>query len=180
MQRVPHELYPQFELRVHDLRHPEFAQAVSKAMLNLPWLIRAGWSAIRDDIVLARPEDFPAKKDWIRKDFAGLPGSGGSFEAGFEKIQESKRVFTEAKTLLESIRTRAGKNAHNIDFWLEGIDCNLLYTDFLIHTIEGSLREEAAGLLERLESLRDATRALLSETYLPLGMEYDIGRRYGR
>ena len=159
---------------------PEFGEALSKAGLNLPWVIRAGWSALSDKWILAGPEDSEAKEDWLRSDFRRLPDSGGSFESGYQKILDSRKAFAEAKEMLENLKPKARTNAHNLDFWIEGIDYNLFRVEFLIGAIDGSLREDAPALLERLDRLRETTVDLFSETYLPKGMEYDIDRRYDR
>jgi len=77
------------------------------------------------------------------------------------------------------MKAKAVRNTHNLDFWLEGVDLQMLFADFTLAALSGRLAENAPDLLGCLGALRDHTRRLFSETYTPQGVAAELELRYG-
>lgn len=86
--------------------------------------------------------------------------------------------YTEARDVFSALRERAKTNAHNLDFWIEGMDLDRFYARFMQAAVEGTLKEQAEALLTELEDLRKHSRSLLAETYTHQGVDDELDQRY--
>lgn len=103
----------------------------------------------------------------------------GCQEKFTEYVCELLTGHAQARSLFIELKAKATRNAHNLDFWIEGVDLQIFYSEFMLAALNGSLPSQAGQLLEHLESLRTNSLRLFSETYAPSGVQAEIEMRYG-
>jgi len=103
----------------------------------------------------------------------------GGRAAERRQVTEALEGFAAARELFAGMRGKAKRNAHNLDYWLEGVELVSFYADFALCVLDETLADLAADLTARLESLRKATAALFAETYTPRGAAEELALRYG-
>jgi len=150
---------------------PEFASAVHRA--QVAFAAGQSWLIQRDR------EKLVAGEDPMPAEIAELESACGGRAGALKFLDETLAGYAEARAAFEAMKAKAKRNAHNIDFWLEGIDLNAFYADFIRAAVGGALKSDAARLLGRLAVLRDRTRSLFADTYRPHGLEEELALRYG-
>jgi len=163
-------LYEAFTRDFYGAAIPEFADAVRLAARPFP-------SAESRTLLEARGR-LERGEDPLPGLIEPLERKCGGRRAAAERLGELRAGYAQARGLLEAARAKAARNAHNLDFWLEGTDLQLLYADFALAALAGRLAGEAPGLLARLAGLRETTRRLFAETYAPQGLAGELGLRY--
>jgi hypothetical protein len=149
---------------------PEFAEAVRLAARPFP----AGESRalLEARKCLERGDDpLPHLLEPLERKHGGRDGAA-------EHLRELRAGYAEARAMFERTRTAAVRNAHNLDFWLEGTDLQAVYADFALAALAGRLAGEAPGLLRRIGALRENTRRLFAATYTPQGLADELTLRY--
>jgi len=149
---------------------PEFAPAVDHAQVPF----RLG----RAEHISAARSAFRQGKDPVAKQVSELNETEGVRGAAAH-MEGIAAGYAEARKAFAGMKAKGLRNARNLDFWLEGIDLNLFYANFLFAALAGTLEQQASTLLERLERLRENTRTLFAETYVPLGVEDELDLRFG-
>ena len=103
----------------------------------------------------------------------------GDRRVAAEYVQAVRAGYVEARNLFRRMKSKAVTSARDLDFWLEGIELQTLYADFLPASLSGSLPASGGELRERIARLRENTRLLFSETYMPQGVADEVEQRYG-
>lgn len=150
---------------------PEFAEAARKA--EHPF--RSGQACH----IQADRSAFEEGEDPVRAAARDLKRSRGGRKGAARFLQETREGYREARTAFAAMRERARKNARALDFWMEGVDLNAFYAEFLLAAVSGRLQRKAPELLAQVERLRENTRALFARTYTPRGLEEELDLRYG-
>lgn len=94
-------------------------------------------------------------------------------------LRDLRGGYTQAREAFVDLKTKATRNAHNLDFWMEGVDLQIFYAEFMQAAVDEALVSRRDCLLNQLASLRDTTGRLFSETYEPLGVAHELDARYG-
>jgi hypothetical protein len=102
----------------------------------------------------------------------------GSQEKSAEYVCELLTDYAQARSVFNELKAKAIRNAHNLDFWIEGIDLQIFYGEFMLAALHGTLPSQAQRLLEYLETLRDNSQRLFSETYASFSVEAELEMRY--
>ena len=164
-------IYRRFTTEHYGVEMPEFGGAVEKAQVSFT----AGQACFveRDRKALEAGDDpLPGRLAELEKEHGGRDGAVAFLERTAAGYGEARATFVELKD-------RAKRNARSFDFWIEGVDVNALYADFLLAALKGTLAVGAAELLARIEALRERTRALFSETYAARSVDAEVELRYG-
>ena len=164
-------IYETFTRDFYDKAMPEFADAVDNAR-QVFWAgeSRAVFEARKR---LERGEDpLPSLIEAMERKYGGRA-------AAIARVQTVQAGYEQARRSFEQLKSKARQNAHNLDFWLEGVDLHIFYAAFTLSALAGHLAEDSPALLARLGELRENTRRLFSETYLPQGVADEIEQRYG-
>ena len=160
-----------FTKEMYGVEFPRFTAAVLRASDSFS-LGQAG------HLVNARAA-LAAGKDPLAAYLEGVDKVPGGRKDALAEKRRTATGYAEAGRALAAMKHRAKRNAHQFDFWLEGIAFNLLCTDCVIAALDGSLKKKASSLRRRLRYRRDITRALFAETYPPRSVEEEIALRYG-
>lgn len=150
---------------------PQLAQAFTQAQQRLPvseawqWWDRSNVGREGDDLFAA----YLAEAD-------KLPGGRAQARA---TLQGQRENLASARATLAGMAAQAQANARNLEFWLEGVELVIFYADVLSAVLEGTVRTQAQGLLDRLGGLRANTRRLFAQTYRPQSVEEELAARYG-
>ena len=149
---------------------PEFADAVQKAQVSFA-LGQAG-------IIKRAHDKFNAGEDPLPEYVAMLEEAEGGRSGAVGFLKTVLAGYAEARTAFTEMKAKAVRNAESIAFWLEGIELNILYADFMLAALKGTLDTDAPKLLERIPSLRENTRTLFAGTYTPQSVEAEVEKRY--
>ena len=77
------------------------------------------------------------------------------------------------------LQQQAVRHAANLDYWLEALDLQLFYLDFLRAAVRGELPGKRKPMLARLDALKTRTADLFAATYTRDSLEAELTARYG-
>ena len=77
------------------------------------------------------------------------------------------------------LQQQAVRHAANLDYWLEALDLQLFYLDFLRAAVRGELPGQRKPMLARLDALKTRTADLFAATYTRDSLEAELTARYG-
>ena len=161
-----------FTADFHGVEMPEFMDAAMKA--------QAAWGVLCQAAPIADARRrFGAGEDPMALPIEDCDVRYGSRDAAVKALGEHIAGYKEARGAFEAMKGQAARNAENFDFWIEGIDLDVLYGEFMLAALKDTLTERAHQLLGRLERLREHTRPLFARTYPALSVEQELDLRYG-
>ena len=76
------------------------------------------------------------------------------------------------------MKTQATTNAHQFDYWLEGMGHSAFCAAFSLAAIRNRLVTDRASLQKQLDVQRERTRSLFAETYPPASVKEELAMRY--
>jgi len=104
---------------------------------------------------------------------------GDRVRAAIHGTESVRADYQKARAIVADLKGRAKRNAAILDYWIEGIDLLLFYADFALAALAGELPAKKDDLLDRLNALREKSRALFLETYSAGTTEEELLLRYG-
>ncbi len=110
----------------------------------------------------------------------GLVKELGGQKQALARLTDLRREYAQARDAFAAMRAKAQRNAHNFDYWIEGVQVHALLVDFLGAALRGRLAEAGPALLERVAAAREETRRLFAETYVQgPSLDRELTVRYG-
>lgn len=151
---------------------PKFSGAVLLAEQGVDPLGRAGIWRNHLDSLLRDQDRFPQSLKEMVKSLGGTARAGAF-------LTRLRRGYALARKTFLLCRSRAKRNKNLLDFWIEGVDLQDFYAEFLQAAIAKTLGLRASALHKRLCVLVAATRVLFCRTYMRVSVENEILLRYG-
>lgn len=165
------ELLNQFCLEHYGVDEPGYAAAILAGGRT--------WFEAQASSMNSRLDSFAAGKDPFEADWKELAHEDGLRESAKPRLLALRKDAAAARDCLMSIKVRAKTHAHEFDYWLEGIDYNLLHIDCLLAALEGVTPERRSELDACLDACRETTRRLFEKSYAPGSIDAELAIRYG-
>ena len=167
----PQVIYDEFTRDFYGVALPEFYPATVLVQTRFRFAESRGVNeALKKLEEKEDPKNFIL--EYYTKQFKDKNGAINFFNSVIKECNDAYIMF-------EAMKLKATKNAHNIDFWLEGIALQKFYAEFILLVFEEKLVENSMPLLNRLNGLRENSVKLFSETYMPIGVKDEVEQRYG-
>lgn len=155
-----------FTQHVYGIALPEFAAAIRQAEVRVPW------SESRE--MPAPGKATEALTTWLGK-LDQQPGGRTALESTLEAAIGDLRTAAES---FAALRNRAKTNAHQFDYWLEGVGHSAFCAAFSLAAIRDRLATDDESLRRQLTAQRERTRSLFAETYPAASVNEELAIRY--
>ncbi|MEI6492901.1 MAG: family 20 glycosylhydrolase [Verrucomicrobiota bacterium] len=158
---------------------PDFAQAIDLASRGLRPAKNRDRVYGRAGTWSKRLRALQGGEDLLEADIRSLCAEHGGLAKTRAQIARARREFARAVLLFRRCRRQAKRNAHLLEFWLEGVALQDFYLDFLQAAMARRLPREAVRLDRRARGLMADTRELFARTYPVFSVEQEVQARYG-
>ena len=162
------ELGSEYSKDFYGAEMPDFPKAVERA--------QKGFGPVRFPPL---QEILAQGKEELRNTLRRLDEYHGDRGGAIDYVGGLVDGYSEAGNIFQTLKQEAKKNAGNLDFWMEGVNLDILCADIMLAVLEGKVKERAPTLLDRMEGLKRGTRSLFAETYEPHSVDDEIDVRYG-